>query len=1376
MKPSRIVVLIILLRFSYSPSLLAAEPWDLPFVGNPQAILEAAKRIPVPDSQPVIILLEEHQIGIDEGGRITSKVRKVFLVANDDALEEWASVEQEFQPWHETRPELRARVIGADGAVHWLEAKTIADSPAEEFDQSIFSDRRVIRAPLPAMAVGAVVEYEISVRETAPLLDAGEATRIVIYDGVPIQRFHLSLSAGRNIPLQVVSRLIPESAIHRGETAAGVEWECEWGPLELRKYAEQSLPFDMPNLPYVAFSTGKSWQQVAARYEAIVDQQIKGGDLKSLLQGVDRAQSPLVVATQVAAKLHKAVRYTGLEFGEAEIVPHTPDETLKRNYGDCKDKASLLVAALRSAGLKSYVALLSAGFDTDVGANLPGLGVFNHAIVYVAADPPLWIDATSAETRVGEIPPADQGRLALIASRETVALLRTPESPAENNRSVHTIEMHLSSFGPGEIDEVLEAHGSSEAHFRQLYDGSDDKKTKEELERYVKRDFLAKSVSQYAVTSRSDFGQQFKLQLTAKQAKRAFTAQDDAVAIVFPSLVLRDLPYQLSPGLFGTEQEDNAQVRKSDFIFPEPHITEYHYKIFPPPAFKPKELPGSVDLKFSSVEYQRQFKSNADGTVDAIFIFNTGKRRLAPAEFQELRDGLRPYTSASASAEIIHFVSEASEYVALGETGKALKLVAAAAASDPDDLGAQVRQCRMLVTAGAVEDALGVGRQVVQKDPSFSQGWQALAWAYQFDSFGRRFRDNWNLDQSEKSFREALKLDPEDVIAKTDLAIVLEMDADGARYGSAASLDEAIKLYREVEKTNPAAGVTQNLLLDLLFAGHYAEAREELKKMQGETIQAAFSTALTAITENSARAIIDSQSYSPDERMRFVTLLQASQLLMELRHYSQAYDLVKAASRLQSANEVQARMDMLLKMKRYDTNLYPESDPRYPVARAIVEAYSANPNFDRLKPFFTKRDDWPSLEEAFSRGWRNSVAARNRLLAAGLSQENILDIAVSVLETKNLAGADPGYRVSGVSSLGPLPVMYVVQEDEKYKILGTSDSPDQVGERVLQLVARQDIKSAQAWLDLVVPDVQGTSFSVKGAPSDFTITTMPAVRYLWSGVVESTRGPAAISASAAALIGPFTGSPKAMQLLTEARGHATSPMERGQVDLALCQSLEKGKQWSALLSCARRLEANRVFEREGFQFVVKALIGQENWNGVQTEAEQKLKSSAKDSDALLAMATSLIQLGERQRASRYLKTITDSVYSGPDELLLEAWNCLLNGKPDPDVLSKFDKWSNIPEMTSANYWYTLGDLQAALNMPDDAQRSLIKALDADDRGASDPKPWVLASKIYEQYGLAAASASARRKATSLSPSDDMAKWALLLLAPERKTESAPLRQ
>jgi hypothetical protein len=43
---------------------------------------------------------------------------------------------------------------------------------------------------------------------------------------------------------------------------------------------------------------------------------------------------------------------------------------------------------LRSAGLKSYVALLNAGFGTDVDQNIPGLGLFNHAIVLSHWDKP----------------------------------------------------------------------------------------------------------------------------------------------------------------------------------------------------------------------------------------------------------------------------------------------------------------------------------------------------------------------------------------------------------------------------------------------------------------------------------------------------------------------------------------------------------------------------------------------------------------------------------------------------------------------------------------------------------------------------------------------------------------------------------------------------------------------------------------------------------------------------------------------------------------------------------------------------------------------------------------------------------------------------
>ena len=81
----------------------------------------------------------------------------------------------------------------------------------------------------------------------------------------------------------------------------------------------------------------------------------------------------------------------------------------------------MLVAMLRAANVPAYVALLDAGTNEDVSSELPGMGMFDHAIVYVPGDRELWIDATDDYARLGQLPIADQNRLALIAKSGTTA-------------------------------------------------------------------------------------------------------------------------------------------------------------------------------------------------------------------------------------------------------------------------------------------------------------------------------------------------------------------------------------------------------------------------------------------------------------------------------------------------------------------------------------------------------------------------------------------------------------------------------------------------------------------------------------------------------------------------------------------------------------------------------------------------------------------------------------------------------------------------------------------------------------------------------------------------------------------------------------------
>jgi hypothetical protein len=72
-------------------------------------------------------------------------------------------------------------------------------------------------------------------------------------------------------------------------------------------------------------------------------------------------------------------------------------------------------------------------------------------------------------------------------------------------------------------------------------------------------------------------------------------------------------------------------------------------------------------------------------------------------------------------------------------------------------------------------------------------------------------------------------------------------------------------------------------------------------------------------------------------------------------------------------------------------------------------------------------------------------------------------------------------------------------------------------------------------------------------------------------------------------------------------------------------------------------------------------------------------------------------------------------------------------------------------------------LQVFSDAPDEAQRSLTKALDEDYQATLKPTAWVLASKINERYGLADAALSASEKAATCTPSDEIGEWALSLI-------------
>ena len=67
----------------------------------------------------------------------------------------------------------------------------------------------------------------------------------------------------------------------------------------------------------------------------------------------------------------RQVRYVAVEVGIGGFRPHRPREVLGRGWGDCKDKALLLVELLREAGIEAYPVLIRAGAEGRVDRDFP---------------------------------------------------------------------------------------------------------------------------------------------------------------------------------------------------------------------------------------------------------------------------------------------------------------------------------------------------------------------------------------------------------------------------------------------------------------------------------------------------------------------------------------------------------------------------------------------------------------------------------------------------------------------------------------------------------------------------------------------------------------------------------------------------------------------------------------------------------------------------------------------------------------------------------------------------------------------------------------------------------------------------------------------
>jgi Domain of Unknown Function with PDB structure (DUF3857)/Transglutaminase-like superfamily len=155
------------------------------------------------------------------------------------------------------------------------------------------------------------------------------------------------------------------------------------------------------------------------------------------------------------------INYVAISLDIGGWQPHASGDVLKYRYGDCKDKATLMIAMLRALAITAYSVSINTRDDGLPDMDSPGLS-FNHAIVAVprTGGGYLFLDPTSTVAPFGDLPWQDQGVPVIVVKDDgTADLVETPLLPPERNLRRHTVTASVQPDGTLEGTYVIEAWG-----------------------------------------------------------------------------------------------------------------------------------------------------------------------------------------------------------------------------------------------------------------------------------------------------------------------------------------------------------------------------------------------------------------------------------------------------------------------------------------------------------------------------------------------------------------------------------------------------------------------------------------------------------------------------------------------------------------------------------------------------------------------------------------------------------------------------------------------------------------------------------------------------------------------------------------------------
>jgi tetratricopeptide (TPR) repeat protein/transglutaminase-like putative cysteine protease len=371
---------------------------SLPNPSNPKSV------DPKPDhsAEPFIIEQDNTKVVFENDGSYCRETTSRIRIQSVAAIQRFGVFTLQYQKSAETLDVEFARVRKPDGSVVDTPSQNVQDMPSEVTRQApLYSDLYEKHVAIRGLGVGDVLEVHSVWRSIQPFAPgqfwfAYNFSRDIL---VLQEQLQISVPAARAVKWKS-TKLRPTIVEDHGRRIfswnnSQLEHQSTAEEKENQERAAYQSVRGKASSPEIQISSFQSWEEVGRWYNSLQADRIKPTPEIRAKANALTADSPDNDAKvrDIYKYVSTQFRYIGIDFGIGRYQPHSAADVLSNQYGDCKDKHTLLASLLDAVGIKAYPALINSAHEIDV--DVPSPGQFDHVISVVSqGDHLTWLDTT----------------------------------------------------------------------------------------------------------------------------------------------------------------------------------------------------------------------------------------------------------------------------------------------------------------------------------------------------------------------------------------------------------------------------------------------------------------------------------------------------------------------------------------------------------------------------------------------------------------------------------------------------------------------------------------------------------------------------------------------------------------------------------------------------------------------------------------------------------------------------------------------------------------------------------------------------------------------------------------------------------------------